>query len=950
MKILLLVLILERFDRKMKKSLSIAFSIACLMGPAALAAIADEKALEIFEHYCFDCHGDGSDKGGLDLSGMLGKEDFDGSLIFENLVTGKMPPADKDQPDAKEKRELLEWLAGRQGKQVGKSFRRISRHEFVHSVNDLLGTDLDLAGKIPEDRGTNDFDSNRKIQLSREMLGSYFSVADEMLDHAFPDDGFPAERSWATSKVRDSNEGYRIYHRPYQEGTLFSWTRANNGNSYSFFYDNFEPPVAGWYELTFDAAKVADFEDDMSLQVYAGKYYYADDRPQQQRLLGVVSLGNKELESHTIRAYLHPGESVSVHCFSRHNFRHKNPKEGIYIKQLKVRGPKVDSWPPTSYQQVFDGMEIQAGQRSVRKASGFQTKLKRIGGALTVSSFQEGMEKEKMQDGSNLTFWHTRFSPSVAKPPHYVIFENPNGAVIEGLSFATWSGGNGNGLVKGYEIYFSEDGETWGDKVMEGGLDVRLANEQPIIFPKETTSRFIKFLVTDAVSLDGKSIASIGKLDLITPLGEQIETSTVTVASKNPDDFKKVIRSFAERAFASTLSEEELAPYFRVGLRRLEEGGDFVEATKVGLKAILCSPRFLMAPGEHANSSVGKASDLARILWLSVPDEELLKLAASGSLHGATLNDQVQRMLADKRSRRMVRSFSDQWLNLRGLNKVTPSLKLYPLYDDLLNYYLPVETRKYLQHLIEENLPARNLIDSNFTFLNQRLARHYGIKGVTGQNIRKVNFSDEVPRGGLLTMASVLKVTTDGFETSPILRGAWISKNIVGTPLSPPPESVPALEPEHGEAITLKEQIDQHKSNKTCYACHKSIDGYGFALESFDATGEWRDQYRVKQAHRSTFQYRPQGYFKKGAPVDASGEIDDTSFQDIFGLKKVLLSNERKLAYNFGKKFFEYAYGDKPDLSQRLQLWDFLGTNPGSLRLGTLMTHVLTHSTNGKEK
>jgi hypothetical protein len=105
--------------------------------------------------------------------------------------------------------------------------------------------------------------------------------------------------------------------------------------------------VAGWYELTFDAAKVADFEDDMSLQVYAGKYYYADDRPQPQRLLGVVSLGNKELESHTIRAYLHPGESVSVHCFSRHNFRHKNPKEGIYIKQLKVRGPVVDSWPPT---------------------------------------------------------------------------------------------------------------------------------------------------------------------------------------------------------------------------------------------------------------------------------------------------------------------------------------------------------------------------------------------------------------------------------------------------------------------------------------------------------------------------------------------------------------------------------------------------------------------------
>ena len=930
----------------MKQIVSIALNIPFLTAPGIFAASLDEKASEILEYYCFDCHDTASQKGNLNMEELLKKGSFDGALMFDNLLTGKMPPANKDQPEAEEKRAVLDWLAKQQRDHHQESFRRLSRHEFIHSVNDLLGTDLDLTGDIPEDRGTNNFDSNRKIQLSREMLESYFSVADKMLDHAFPTEGFPVERRWVTNKARDSHESYRIYHRPYQEGTLFSWTRANNGNSYSFFYGNFEPPVAGWYELTFDAAKVADFEDDMSLQVYAGKYYYADDRPQPQRLLGVVSLGNKKLESYPIRAFLHLGESVSVHCFSRHNFRQKNPKEGIYIKQLKVRGPVVDSWPPASYQQVFDGMDIQAGQRSVRKASGFQTKLKRIGGALTVSSFQGGMEKEKMQDGSNLTFWHTRFSPSVAKPPHYVIFENPNGAVIEGLSFATWSGGNGNGLVKGYEIYFSDEGKTWGDKVMEGGLDVRLANEQPIIFPKETSSRFIKFLVTDAVSLDGKSIASIGKLDVITPLEEQIETSTVTVASKNPDDFKKVIRSFAERAFASTLSEEELAPYYRLGLRRLEEGGDFVQATKLGLKAILCSPRFLMAPGEHANPSYARAADLARSLWLSVPDDKLLLLAAEDKLQGEVLQREIQRMLKGQRSERMIRSFSDQWLNLQGLSKVTPSLKLYPLYDDLLNHYFPVETRKYLQHLVQENLPARNLIDSDFTFLNQRLARHYGIEGVTGQNMRKVNFSDEVPRGGLLTMGSVLKVTTDGFDTSPILRGAWISKNIVGTPLSPPPESVPALEPEHGEAKTLKEQIDQHKSNKTCYACHKSIDPYGFALESFDASGEWRERYKIKQAHRSTFQYSPKGYFKIGAPVDASGEMGADKFENIFGLKRVLVSNERKIAYNFAKKFFEYARGGKPNLEQRLYLWDFLGKAEENVRLKNIVTEVLITTLN----
>jgi len=930
----------------MKQVLSISFSISCLMGSEVLAASLDEKAVELLESYCFDCHDTASQKGNLNMEELLKKDSFDGALMFENLLTGKMPPADKDQPDAEEKRELLQWLAGRQGKHVGKSFRRISRNEFVYSLNDLLGTDLDLAGQIPEDRGTNNFDSNRKIQLSREMLESYFSVADEILNQAFPDEGFPLEKSWVTNKVRDSHETYRIYHRPYQEGTLFSWTRANNGNSYSFFYDNFEPPVAGWYELTFEAAKVADFEDDMTLQVYAGKYYYADDRPQLQRLLGVISLENREVETRTIRAYLNPGENVSVHCFSRHNFRQQNPQQGIYIKQLKARGPVVDSWPPSSYKKIFEGLEIEAEQRKVQKASEFQTELKRIGGALSVSSFQKGMEKEKMQDGSNLTFWHTRFSPLVAKPPHHVIFENPNGAVIEGLSFATWSGGNGNGLVKAYEIYFSDDRKTWGEKVMDGALDVRLANDQPIVFPKETRSRFIKFKVTDSVQLDGKSIASIGKLDVVVNVPRQRKVSKVMVASDSPDDLKNILRAFSEKALSSKLSNEELAPYFRAGLANLKKSGDFVQATKLGLKAILCSPRFLMAPGEHANPSYARAADLARSLWLSVPDDELLLLAAGDKLEGEVLQIQIQRMLKEQRSERMIRSFSDQWLNLQGLSKVTPSLKLYPLYDDLLNHYFPVETRKYLQHLVQENLPARNLIDSDFTFLNQRLAWHYGIEGVTGQNMRKVNFSDEVPRGGLLTMGSVLKVTTDGFDTSPILRGAWISKNIVGTPLSPPPESVPALEPEHGEAETLKEQIDQHKSNKTCYACHKSIDPYGFALESFDASGEWRERYKIKQAHKSTFQYSPKGYFKVGVPVDASGEIGADKFKNIFGLKKVLLSNEQKIAYNFAKKFFEYARGEKLNLGQRLHLWDFLGKAEENVRLKNIVIEVLIKALN----
>lgn len=927
------------------------FAAAGSIAFANPAFVRQQQAVEVLEHYCFDCHGDGSEKGGLDMEGLLERKDFDGALMFENLLTGKMPPAKEDQLDAQEKRTVLDWLAKRKQGSSPKSFRRISRHEFVYSVNDLLGVNLDLTSKIPEDRGTRDFDSNRKIQLSREMLGSYFSVADEMLDHAFPSDGFPEEKTWVTSKVRDSHGTYNIYQRPYKEGTLFSWTRANNGNNYSFFYDNFDPPVAGWYELTFDAAKVAEFPEDVTLQVYAGKYYYADDRPQPQRLVGVISLSDKQLKSHTVRAFLRPGESVSVHCYSKHTFRKRNPKQGGYIKQLTARGPVLAQWPPKSYDMVFANLSTKEEPRQSVENSSFKTNLQKIGGSVTVSSFQKGMEKEKMQDGSHKTFWHSRYTPTLAKPPHYVILENPNGAEIEGLSYATWSGGNGNGQIEGYAIHVSDDGKSWGDAITSGALEIRLANEQPIIFPKKTTSRYIKFLVTGALALDGKSLASIGKLDVIIPGSNNIKKSRVMVAASSPDAMKLVLRRFAEKAFASKLSDEELAPYLSISMNSLKEHGDFVQATKVGLKAIICSHRFLMAPGEHANPSYARAADLARALWLSVPDQKLLQHAASDQLKGDTLRAEIHRMLADSRSRRMIRSFSDQWLNLRLLNKVTPSLKLYPEYDDLLNHYLPIETRAYLQHLIQANQPAGKLIDSDFTFLNQRLAQHYGIKGIIGQKMRKVTFPPETPRGGLMTMASVLKVTTDGFDTSPILRGAWISKNIIGTPLSPPPESVAALEPEHGkEAKTLREQIDQHKSKKSCYACHKSIDPYGFALESYDATGQWRENYKVKQAHGGTFQYRLKGYYKLGAVVDASGEIDKNKFDDIFGLKKFLLSNQRKVAYNFAKKFFEYSNGYQPNLTQRLHLWDFINRRPENERMKDLVTEVLTYSLSKEQK
>ena len=208
-----------------------------------------------------------------------------------------------------------------------------------------------------------------------------------------------------------------------------------------------------------------------------------------------------------------------------------------------------------------------------------------------------------------------------------------------------------------------------------------------------------------------------------------------------------------------------------------------------------------------------------------------------------------------------------------------------------------------MNHLIHENLPVSRLIDSDFSFLNQRLAQHYGIDGVIGQQMRKVTFSPQTPRGGILTMGSVLKITTDGFTTSPILRGAWISRNIAGNTLSPPPESVTAIEPDANHVATLKETNRcTQKSIGLLRLAIKALIHTGLRLESFDATGQWRTRYQVEKPHVGTFIYRPEGYFKLAGNVESSGMVGESTFDDVFGLKKILLSDYKKVAYNFAKK------------------------------------------------
>src|SRR6185503_19150256 len=240
------------------------------------------------------------------------------------------------------------------------------------------------------------------------------------------------------------------------------------------------------------------------------------------------------------------------------------------------------------------------------------------------------------------------------------------------------------------------------------------------------------------------------------------------------------------------------------------------------------------------------ATRLALFLWNSVPDERLRARAAKGELsRPVILRAETERMLADPKSRRFVDAFLDYWIDLRKMEDSTPSAALYNDYylDDALTEAALGESRLFFEEMLRRDLPVRNVVDSDFTFLNERLAVHYGIPDVKGVAMRRVKLPSDSPRGGFMTQASVLKITANGTTTSPVLRGKWIMERILGIDIPPPPP-VAAVEPDIRGAVTIRQQLDKHRADASCAACHSKMDPPGFALENFDVMGAWRDRYR----------------------------------------------------------------------------------------------------------
>ena len=396
------------------------------------------------------------------------------------------------------------------------------------------------------------------------------------------------------------------------------------------------------------------------------------------------------------------------------------------------------------------------------------------------------------------------------------------------------------------------------------------------------------------------------------------ESGQIELSKPAMDHINEIVETFAQRAFRRPLAEGEAKLYADMAIPLLEDDRPFLEALRVPLRTVLNSPSFLY---QDAASGVlddySLASRLSYFLWRSMPDDALLAVAGAGRLsEPAELARQVERMLDDPKSKRFVKDFVGQAYRLYEINSTSPDTGLYPEFNDLLGQAMVAESELFYEELIRENLSLTNLVRADFTFLNRRLAEHYRVPGIEGQQMRKVMLPEGSVRGGLLSQSSIHKITANGTTTSPIPRGNFVLANLLGRPAPPPPPNVGGVEPDTRGTTTIREQLAAHRDSTICAGCHKTIDPPGFALESFDPIGGFRDQYRAVGDFSEILQYAP---YQLGLPVDASGITSDgASFRGFADYQQVLLDTEMDaISYNLADQLITFSTGAQVEFSDR---------------------------------
>ena len=410
----------------------------------------------------------------------------------------------------------------------------------------------------------------------------------------------------------------------------------------------------------------------------------------------------------------------------------------------------------------------------------------------------------------------------------------------------------------------------------------------------------------------------------------------IPVSANPKQDAERLLRSFLPRAFRRPVSEEAQRHFVQLVHAKLDQNYSFFDAMMFGYKLILSSPDFLFLM-DSPNAVVNANGDLASVkldeyslaerlsyfLWSTMPDDELLATAKKGELSKpAVLHAQAERLLNSPKAHRFTENFAGQWLDLRKIDDTIPDPQLFGDFDYLLLWAMPRETELFFEEVLRKDLSLLEFVHSDWSILNERLAALYEIPGVAGNEFRKVKLPPDSHRGGVMTQASILKVTADGTRTSPVLRGKWILERIIGKPPQPPPPDVPTIDPDIRGATTIRQQLDKHRNTPACATCHIHIDPPGFALETFDPIGNWREFYRspTRPSRGGSLDIRSYNTrpVYRGLDVEKGDKTPDgRPFKDIDEYKRILLEDKDQLARNLTQKLIVYATGGDIQFADR---------------------------------
>lgn len=881
--------------------------IAMLAVLAARSVVAAESAAldrAFVEQHCARCHNDVDSKGGLDLSSLAFTPSDSAKLavwikVHDRVNAGEMPPRNRPRPDVARQNAFVEGLArsivdaeraalAGEGRAIQ---RRLNRHEYENALRDLLGVPwARIADRLPEDGEAYHFNKSGEaldvsyLQIARFMDSAHYAMRQAM--------GMHLERPAKMTR--------KLYAR--DERSLRNWWPRENGT----LPDRLSFPVL-------DARAQPD--------VRAGRAPPTSPATRDREAVGKVSSVFSDAGGYGWNGWRAPVSArykvriagytiwVAGGGVARWFFEGQGAEKAPVYHTLLWHRPNLDEVYPGRRNEPIGVYAQGGGQTRPIGAVDFTPQP-------TVSEIEVFLLANEVvrTDGSRL--FRTRVNGT---DEQYI---NP---------LATEDG------MPGYAVQWLEvEGPLYNDPVGGSGYE-RLFGTLRLVPSQQARSGVPLEIAPSVPAEPGPASGGVARGGVRAPqgFGRVAEREALyEVESAAPrQDAERLLRSFLKQAYRRPVAEADVQRFLRLFDDQFQQGFGFTRSMLSAYTAVLSSPGFVFVeekPGRLDGYAL--ATRLSLFLWNSIPDDTLRAQAERGELSRPdVLRAQSERLLDDPKARRFVEAFTDYWLDLRKIDDTSPSTTLYNDYelDDPLKLAALEETRLFFGELLHADLPARNIIDSDFTFLNERMAHHYGIAGVSGVRFRKVKLPADGFRGGVMTQASVLKVTANGTTTSPVLRGHWITERILGLETPPPPPTVKAVEPDIRGAVTIRQQLEKHRADASCASCHSKMDPPGFALESFDVMGGYRERYRAvseKVPPVRGFGLNGQAFaFHYGLPVDSAGALPDgRPFTDVRELKRLLVKEERPIARNLARQLTIFATGAPVRFSDREEIENIL--------------------------